>query len=122
MRIGNTFEDDMLAGMARRILADAPRRFCLAGISMGGMVALEIMRLAPERVQALALVDTSAHRARPISEDGSLRFHQNNAAILAGLEMRAFAERSLAGMVHQNASPQVRDELVEMMVRVGAAT
>jgi pimeloyl-ACP methyl ester carboxylesterase len=121
-RIGNTLEDDTLVGMARRILAEAPGTFCLAGVSMGGMVALEIMRLAPERVRGLALVGASAHRAPPVSEAGAVRFHQKNAAALAGLEMRAFAQRSLAGMVHPNAPRDVRDDLVEMMVRVGAAT
>lgn len=46
--------------MAGRILADAPSGFALAGLSMGGYVALEIMRQAPERVEKLALLDTSA--------------------------------------------------------------
>jgi pimeloyl-ACP methyl ester carboxylesterase len=121
-RIGNTLEDDTLVGMARRILADAPRTFCLAGVSMGGMVALEIMRLAPERVRGLALVDTSAHRARPVSEAGAARFHKTNAAALAGLDMRAFAQSSLVGLVHPNAPQDIRNDLVEMMVRVGATT
>jgi pimeloyl-ACP methyl ester carboxylesterase len=46
--------------MAARVLARAPERFALAGLSMGGYVALEIMRQAPERVTRLALLDTSA--------------------------------------------------------------
>ncbi len=58
--VGNTLEDDTISAMARRILADAPDSFALAGLSMGGYVAQEIMRLAPERVRRLALVDTSA--------------------------------------------------------------
>jgi pimeloyl-ACP methyl ester carboxylesterase len=120
--VGNTLEDDTLAGMARRILADAPATFCLAGVSMGGQVALEIMRLQPERVRGLALIDTSAHRARPVSEEGAVRFHQKNAAALARLDMRAFAQSSLAGLVHPSAPQDVRDDLVEMMVRVGSAT
>ena len=121
-QVGNTSADDTLAGMARRILADAPPTFCLAGVSMGGMVALEIMRLAPERVGGLALVDTSAIRAPAVSEEGATRFHEKNAAALAGANMRAFARHSLRGMVHPNAPQDVRNDLVEMMVRVGAAT
>ena len=52
--------DDSTAAMAARTLAVAPPRFALAGLSMGGYVALEIMRQAPERVTHLALFDTSA--------------------------------------------------------------
>ncbi|MDQ2640186.1 MAG: alpha/beta hydrolase [Pseudomonadota bacterium] len=49
---------DSLEGMARRILAAAPARFALAGHSMGGRVALEVLALAPERVTRVALLDT----------------------------------------------------------------
>lgn len=122
-QVGNTLEDDTLGGMAKRILAAAPPTFCVAGVSMGGMVALEIMRLAPERVRGLTLVDTIAHRARPVSEAGATQFHERNAAALAGLEdMKGYAQSSLVGLVHPNAPQDVRDEVVEMMVRVGAAT
>jgi pimeloyl-ACP methyl ester carboxylesterase len=53
-------QDDSLPAIARRLLAGAPPRFALAGLSMGGYVALEVMRQAPERVTRLALLDTSA--------------------------------------------------------------
>ena len=58
--VGDTLGDDTLAGMARRILDQAPSSFALAGVSMGGMVALGIMKAAPERVTHLALVDANA--------------------------------------------------------------
>ncbi|WP_067456745.1 alpha/beta fold hydrolase [Devosia elaeis] len=58
--------DETIAAMASRTLAAAPPRFALAGLSMGGYVALEIMRQAPERVTHLALFDTSA---RPDNEE-----------------------------------------------------
>lgn len=51
--------------IAMTILADAPRRFVLAGFSMGGYIAFEILRQAPERVAALALIDTSARPDTP---------------------------------------------------------
>jgi pimeloyl-ACP methyl ester carboxylesterase len=57
--------DDSMAGIARRILADAPPRFMLAGLSMGGYIAFEIMRQAPERVAKLALLDTGARADTP---------------------------------------------------------
>jgi pimeloyl-ACP methyl ester carboxylesterase len=49
---------DSLGAMAERVLRDAPPRFALAGHSMGGRVALEVLRRAPERVAAIALLDT----------------------------------------------------------------
>jgi pimeloyl-ACP methyl ester carboxylesterase len=52
--------DDSMAAIARRILADAPPRFALGGLSMGGYIALEIVRQAAERVAKLALLDTGA--------------------------------------------------------------
>ncbi|MGD1887430.1 MAG: alpha/beta fold hydrolase [Cohaesibacteraceae bacterium] len=50
---------DTMAGLAAAILAIAPPRFALAGLSMGGIVAMEIIRQAPERVTRLALIDTN---------------------------------------------------------------
>ncbi|HZP98137.1 MAG TPA: alpha/beta hydrolase [Reyranella sp.] len=51
---------DSLGAMADAALAAAPERFSLGGFSMGGYVAFEIMRRAPERVERLALIDTQA--------------------------------------------------------------
>jgi len=53
--------DDTMDAIARRILAAAPPRFALAGLSMGGYIAFAIMRRAPERVVKLALLDTNPH-------------------------------------------------------------
>lgn len=50
--------DDTMAAIARRLLAAAPPRFALAGLSMGGYVAIEVIRQAPDRVARLALLDT----------------------------------------------------------------
>ena len=58
--VADLTQDDSIAAMAARTLAAAPARFALAGLSMGGYVALEIMRRAPKRVTHLALLDTSA--------------------------------------------------------------
>jgi pimeloyl-ACP methyl ester carboxylesterase len=63
--VADLTRDDSLAGMARRVLAEAPEHFALAGLSMGGYVAQEIMRLAPQRVLRLALLDTSARADTP---------------------------------------------------------
>jgi pimeloyl-ACP methyl ester carboxylesterase len=58
--VGDLTRDDSMAGLAHAILAAAPERFALAGLSMGGYVSFEIMRQAPDRVLRLALFDTSA--------------------------------------------------------------
>jgi pimeloyl-ACP methyl ester carboxylesterase len=57
--------DETMEGIARRILKDAPPRFALAGLSMGGFISFAIMRLAPERVDRLALLDTNARADVP---------------------------------------------------------
>jgi pimeloyl-ACP methyl ester carboxylesterase len=63
--VANHIRDDSIGAIARRILAEAPPRFALAGHSMGGYIALEIMRQAPERVMRLALINTQARPDTP---------------------------------------------------------
>ncbi|MBO0335054.1 alpha/beta fold hydrolase [Sneathiella sp. CAU 1612] len=58
--IGDHTQDDSMSAIARRILDAAPEKFALAGLSMGGYIALEIMRHAPERVTHLAIMDSRA--------------------------------------------------------------
>ena len=50
---------DTVAGLAAQILREAPPRFALAGLSMGGIVAMEVLRQAPDRVTKIALLDTN---------------------------------------------------------------
>lgn len=52
-------EAETMADLAAAILAAAPQRFALAGLSMGGIVAMEVLRQAPQRVERLALLDTN---------------------------------------------------------------
>ncbi len=56
---------DRMEAIAQAILASAPPRFALAGLSMGGYVAMAIMRAAPERVSRVAFLDTSARPDPP---------------------------------------------------------
>jgi pimeloyl-ACP methyl ester carboxylesterase len=56
---------DSMHDMAEKVLANAPARFALAGHSMGGRVALEVYRRAPQRVERLALLDTGYEPAAP---------------------------------------------------------
>ncbi len=63
--VANQSGRDSMAAIAQDILAHAPPVFALAGLSMGGYVAFEIMRQAPERVRKLALLDTTARPDTP---------------------------------------------------------
>lgn len=63
--VADHVRDDSMAAIARRILAAAPPRFALAGLSMGGYIAFEIMRQAAGRVARLALLDTAARPETP---------------------------------------------------------
>ncbi|WP_260928284.1 alpha/beta fold hydrolase [Novosphingobium sp. 9] len=73
--------DNDVSRMAARVLAAAPARFALVGLSMGGYVALEIMRQAPERVTRLALFSTSA---LPDSEEQSANRRRNIESLKRG--------------------------------------
>lgn len=59
------FDQDNFNDMARLILAQAPEKFALCGLSMGGYVAQEIMRQAPQRVTRICLMDTSSRADTP---------------------------------------------------------
>lgn len=58
-QVGDLTGHDDLRAVAEDVLAKAPERFALAGFSLGGYVAQEILRIAPGRVLRLALLDTS---------------------------------------------------------------
>ena len=63
--IADHTRDDSMSGIARRILSAAPARFALAGLSMGGYIAVELLRQAPQRIAKVALLDTSARADAP---------------------------------------------------------
>ncbi len=65
VQVADHTRDDSMDAIAARILRHAPLRFALAGLSMGGYIALTIARQAPARVSKLALLDTSARPETP---------------------------------------------------------
>ncbi len=65
MTIPPLVESDDIAEQAQHVLAKAPEEFALAGFSMGGYVALEMLRQAPERITRLALLDTTSRLDTP---------------------------------------------------------
>lgn len=65
MVVANNRSDDSMEGFAQRLLDNAPTKFALVGHAMGGFVAFEVMRRAPERVAKLALLSTLASADGP---------------------------------------------------------
>jgi pimeloyl-ACP methyl ester carboxylesterase len=63
--VANHTTADSMPAIAATILAAAPKTFALCGLSMGGYIAFEIMRQAPDRVTRLALLDTNAKTDSP---------------------------------------------------------
>ncbi len=64
-QVADLTRDESMAAMAARVLSAAPEHFALCGLSMGGYVAFEILRQAPERVTHLALFATAARADEP---------------------------------------------------------
>lgn len=94
--VANHIRDDNMPAIARRILAEAPPRFALAGHSMGGYIAFEIMRQAPERVAKLALINT---QAPPDAPDVTDRRRGLMARVQNG-EYRTVLDELFPGFVH----------------------
>lgn len=63
-------EHATMAAMAEEILQKTPEKFTLVGLSLGGYVAFEVIRLASERLQRLVLIDTTAVADHPARKDG----------------------------------------------------
>ena len=108
--------DDSVGAMAARVLAQAPERFALGALSMGGYVAFEILRRAPQRVERLALLSTSA-RADPPKRAAVRR------ASLAMAERGRFAgvtRKLLPQLVHASrVDTAVGEDVMAMAERVG---
>ncbi|MEX1214949.1 alpha/beta fold hydrolase [Saccharospirillum sp.] len=79
--------------MAQAVLASAPERFALAGLSMGGIVAMEVVRQAPQRVAGLALLDTN-----PLAEDARVQASR-------GPQMKTAAAGGLLDMLVERVFP-----------------
>lgn len=117
VRVADLTREDNMPDLARHVLARAPGRFALAGLSMGGYVAQEILRQAPERVERLALVDTNARADTPEQSE-------RRRALMAEAEAGNFkgvTPKLLPNLVNPNHVdvPHIRDTVLEMAERVG---
>lgn len=118
-RVGDLTHGCTMAEVATSVLAQAPPRFALAGFSLGGFVAQQILRMAPQRVQRLALTGSSIHADSP--ERAAQRRMQQASVRLPGT-FHGFGERLVRSYIDPS---RVDDhELVrrvrEMTTRLGA--
>lgn len=108
---------DTLAGLADAVLDHAPKEpFVLVGLSLGGYVAFEIMRRAPARVSALALLDTSARADTAEASAARVALMQ-----LAETDLEAVFEQLLPRLSHPERMglPAVRGVIHSMMIGLG---
>ncbi len=114
---------DSIASMAQHVLDSAPSAtFALAGHSMGGRVALEVLRLAPERVHHLALLDTGT---QPLASGVAGAKEKAGRKILLEIAsqqgMRAMAAQWARPMIHpsRHGSP-LFEAVLDMLARSSA--
>jgi pimeloyl-ACP methyl ester carboxylesterase len=101
-----------IPAMAQIVLENAPERFSIAGHSMGGRVALEVVRMAGARVERLALLDTGIHPRKPNEEAG----RQQLIDLARRDGMAALATPWLQPMLHPDHTPLI-PSLMEMVTR-----
>ena len=108
-----------IEAMAQHVLQTAPPRFAVAGHSMGGRVALELMRVAPHRISALALLNTGIHTVRDGEPQG--RSHLLRVAYEHG--MAALAREWLPLMMGSDAArtAELLPRLTAMIERCSVA-
>lgn len=94
--VADLTQDDHVDAMAYRALALMPGRFALCGLSMGGYVAQAVMRIAPERVARLCLLDTSARADTPEQS----RRRRGLMAMTRGNRFRGVTPRLLPQLLH----------------------
>ncbi len=113
VRVPNFFGFDSIPAMAAQVLMDAPEQFAVLGFSMGGRVALEIMRQASHRVSHLGLLATGAHPPR--AEEAAPRQELVELAYAHG--MAALAARWLPPMLSPAVDPMVKEIATAMVCR-----
>jgi pimeloyl-ACP methyl ester carboxylesterase len=114
-------EADTLGAMADLVLQKSPDRFALAGHSMGGRVALEVFRRAPERVERLALISTGVHLPRS-EKEAEGRFELLSRGVEQGMD--ALIDAWLPPMVWEpnRLLPGLMDDLTQMCADMGIDT
>lgn len=118
--VGDLTKATSISAMAKAVISRAPaEQFVLAGLSMGGYVALEIMRQAPERILALALLDTSARPDTPTTKE-----NRRQSIELAETDFPAVIDALLPKLVHpaQLGNAVLINSITEMATSLGKDT
>ncbi len=132
-----------LPQMAAALLAEQPGELLLCGTSMGGMLALEVTRQAPQRVKALALLASSARPDTPeliqlrtdairLFEQGRARevlqanvafaFHPANAAMLVSAYMTMIERAGAGQLIAQNRAIMARHDYRPLLPKIRCPT
>lgn len=113
--VGRTGESIKL--VARAILDESPPRFALAGLSMGGYIAMEIMRQDPSRILRLALLNTTA---RPDSDETKEK-RRAMIELAKGGKFKGVTTRLLPTLIHPDRlhDASLCDTIMKMAERVG---
>lgn len=118
VQVADLSKSDNLGEMAEQVLAEAPPRFALAGLSMGGILAFEIWRQAPERVTHVALLDTNPHPDTPSKK--ALRFEQIAAAASGKLEQLAIESLKPLYLAEKNRNDEkILETILDMALKLG---
>lgn len=114
VRIISFADCSSIGEMAERVLLEAPKKFTLAGHSMGGRVALEVWRRSPERIAALGLLNTGAFPRRP--EEPASRARLVKIAREQG--MAALAAEWLPPMMARSAATLEQRSVMQRLMRM----
>lgn len=110
-------EADSMEALAEAFLREAPPRFALAGLSMGGILAMEVLRQAPARVERLALLDTNPRAEAP--EVQARRAPQIARALAGGLARVMRDEMKPNYLAAGPGQPAILDLCMDMALSLG---
>lgn len=118
--IADLYQADSITGMAQAVLDQFPGQLLPVGHSMGGRVAMELVRLAPERLVGAVFVATGAH---PLAE-GELANRERVIELANTSGMKALCDRWLPPMLRpdiRETEPELYKRLEQMVIEAGAA-
>ncbi|MDK1018695.1 MAG: alpha/beta hydrolase [Actinomycetota bacterium] len=116
VRVGDLTTADTIEGMAESVLDAAPEKFALGGLSLGGIVALEVVRVAPQRVTHLALLDTNHTPPTKAQVATWTVFEQMT---LDGDFDRITPERLAPILIHRQEDRRLRQLVLDMAAAIG---